>query len=492
MRLLLDTNVLIALEDAQHPFAAAVAPLSRLAQKHSLTLTLHDRTLDDFERDSDDDRRMRSLWSTTKYPKIDQPPSATDQFIGASGGVSSDNDRVDVDLLYAIDQNCADALVTEDRRLRSRAERVGLDEQVYFIEQAVEWLTTLYGEHDAPPLPQVEDVSLHNIDLANSFFDSLREGYTGFDEWFERVARRGRRAWIVRADDQIDAICIYHLEEPEGARSFKLCTLKVGENSRGRHLGELLLHRAFDYCTKNECNDTFVEVQAEQEFLVGFLREFGFAPDGHKDNAPAELVYRKRFRPLPDTLVGDALAYHIAWAPAYATSGVKKFCIPIEPGYHGRLFPDAPAIPAAPDQTMLDLTAYAAASAEGNGIRKAYLSHSGITRVGVGDLVLFYRSHDASAITTLGIVEKVERFQQGEAAKLAAFVGKRTVYSLQEIEVLAAKSVLAILFRQIEHLQVPVPLSKWQELGGTAPQSITSVSDDQFDRIMELSRADPH
>jgi len=491
MRLLLDTNVVIALEDVSSPVTAIAADLARLAQKHSVVLMIHEASRDDFERDSVEERRFASVAKAGKYPAIDQPPAPDEAFLARAGKISDDNDRVDTDLLYAIERDCADALVTEDRRLHKRANRLGLGARTYYVEQAVDLLTALFEPRSMLP-PTVEDVPLHSLHLDDPLFDTLRGAYTGesdFDAWFKRKSREGRWAWVIRTNDKLDAICIYNLEEPETSRSFKLCTFKVSENSRGRHLGELLLKTAFATCDKSGCSNAFVEIFPEQDFLIDFLGEFGFVEDGLKPGSTTERVYRKRFRPPPPPS-GSALEYHIAWAPAFDSGpDVGKFFVPVQPQFHSNLFPEAPTVPPDPSQLALDVTSAYTSSVVGNGIRKAYLSNSPTTKLRAGDLLLFYRSHDTHAITTLAVVE--DTLRSTDASAIGAFVGKRTVYDFKEIEAKAAKSALAILFRQVIHLPKPLPLTEWQRHGGSAYQSITEVSDDQFARVMEWGNADP-
>lgn len=231
-------------------------------------------------------------------------------------------------------------------------------------------------------------------------------------------------------------------------------------------------------------------MKPEQEFLIDFLGEFGFVEDGLKQGSESEKVFRKRFLPVPDRRDGP-LAFHIAWAPAFSChDDVGKFFVPVQPQYHGQLFPDAPAIPDDPAQMQaFDAMQMNPSSAVGNGIRKAYISNAPITKLAAGDVVLFYRSHDAHAITTIGVVE--DTLRADDASAIAAFVGKRTVYSYKEIADKAAKSVLAILFRQVGHLPHPIRLSEWQSIGGNAYQSITEISDEQFARVMEWGHADP-
>ena len=98
-----------------------------------------------------------------------------------------------------------------------------------------------------------------------------------------------------------------------------------------------------------------------------------------------------------------------------------------------------------------------------------------------GSTLLFYRSGDAHAITCVGVLEAAAR--SGDAAELAALVGKRTVYSLEQIEVLARKPTLALLFRQDRLLARPIALADAEasQLLSGPPQSISAVRGEGFE-----------
>ena len=68
-------------------------------------------------------------------------------------------------------------------------------------------------------LPNIDDVELHTLtnQLPGTFFNSIRADYEGFNVWFHRVAREGRRAWVYRegADQNVEAICIYTVQTDE-------------------------------------------------------------------------------------------------------------------------------------------------------------------------------------------------------------------------------------------------------------------------------------
>jgi len=120
----------------------------------------------------------------------------------------------------------------------------------------------------------------------------------------------------------------------------------------------------------------------------------------------------------------------------------------------------------------------------GNAIKMAYLCHSGTKRIEPGSIVLFYRSRDERAITSIGVVESYDTLT--EAAEIVSRVKRRTVYSMEQIGEMAAKPTRVMLFRLVRHLDNPLPQS-WLEQNGVlngAPQSITKISDDRFERIL--------
>jgi hypothetical protein len=67
---------------------------------------------------------------------------------------------------------------------------------------------------------------------------------------------------------------------------------------------------------------------------------------------------------------------------------VRKHILPIKPGYHDRLFIEYR------ERTPSLLEAAGELISEGNTIKKAYICHAKGTKLGEGDVLLFYRSYD--------------------------------------------------------------------------------------------------
>jgi hypothetical protein len=103
LKLLVDTNVLIGLEDAQ-PVKSSLAELVRLCGENGVSLFVDGANYDDVERDSDIARRKITLSKLEKFPRLRGVPLQNDTQVAARFGlIKNDNDRSDVRLLAAVD-----------------------------------------------------------------------------------------------------------------------------------------------------------------------------------------------------------------------------------------------------------------------------------------------------------------------------------------------------------------------------------------------------
>lgn len=491
LRFLLDTNVLIPLQDSLQVLEQNLANFVRLANFGGHQLLYHPANIADFERDTNAERRQRNLQRIRQYQELQEPapcPWNTPE--------TSPNDACDNELLYALYCDAIHALVTEDRGIHAKARTHGLEHRIYTIQTAEDWLRRLHETRQIA-LPNIHDVPLHSLtpELGGSFFDSLRDGYPatlnhdGFDGWFRRKAREDRHAWVYRDDTgYLGAICIYQVQSNEtlndageilAGPALKLCTFKVGESVRGRKIGELFLKAAFRYATENNCEHLFITAQAEsQDYLIQVLTDFGFAGRGTY-RGDMVLVKQHPLAPPPSNGVSP-IEYVRRFFPYYRSDPtIQKFLVPIKPHYHRVLFPDYESV-----QPGL----FASTGNVGNAIKLAYLCHAQTKSIRQGDILLFYRTVDEMAVTSIGVVERFD--VSSDSAKIASLVSRRTVYSLNEIEELARKPTKVILFRLISHLTVTVSYSQLIRDGVvTGPiQSISKVSDVSFSSILTASK----
>lgn len=490
LRFLLDTNVLIPLQDSLQVLESSLANVVRLASIGGHQLMYHPANIADFERDANAERRQRNLQRIRQYPALHEPAPCIWNTPG-----TGPNDACDNELLYALHCDAVHALVTEDRGIHAKARLRGLAHRVYTIQTAEDWLKRLHETRQVV-LPNIQDVPLYSLtpELSDAFFDSLRNGYPavvgrdGFDDWFRKKARENRHAWIYRHDDgALGAICIYQIQNDEtlndegdvlpGA-AVKLCTFKVGETVRGRKIGELFLKAAFRYATENQCEHIFITASAQsQDYLIRVLMDFGFEERG---TYHGDMVLVKTHPTLPPQ-VDDVtpIDYVKRYFPHYQSdSYVQKFIVPIQPHYHRILFPDYASI-----QAHL----FAPLGNVGNAIKLAYLCHAQTNSVRIGDILLFYRTDDEKAITSLGIVDQFE--MSNDSAAIASLVSRRTVYSLTEIDQLARKLTKVILFRLVCHFSSTVSYKRLIQDGVVSGpiQSIRKISDESFSRIVLAS-----
>ncbi len=464
----------------------SLANFVRLAGIGGHQLLYHPASKTDIDRDKDIQRRDRTLARLQQYTKLEGvPPSPRNT------AQTSANDECDNDILHALECSSVHALVTEDKEIHAKARQAGFGERVYNIQTAEDWLRRLHEPAEVR-LPNIEDVPMYSLtsQLNTPLFDSLRSSYDtperSFNKWFHDKARTGRKAWIARTEQgSIEAICIYAMQTNEVINnakemlqglSLKLCTFKVGEQIRGRKIGELFLKAAFRFATDNRCENIFIHASDDQFYLLELLSDFGFQRRGLYG---IDLMLVKAHPASPPIAEIPALDYAKLYFPHYQKdASVQKFLVPIQPQYHQILFPDLAR------QGQL----FSGNSVAGNAIKQAYLCKAKTNQVKPGDIVLFYRTGDEKAVTTLGIVERYE--VHDNATNIMQIVSRRTVYSQRDIEAMAKSPTKVMLFRLASHFSSPISYSTLTQEGIVSGpiQSTTKISDDSFSRILRRSQ----
>jgi hypothetical protein len=371
LRFLLDTNILIPLQDSMLVLEPSLANFVRLAGVGGHQLLYHPASKADIERDKDVQRRDRTLARLQQYTRLEGAPSSP-----RNTAQTSENDACDNDILHALECSAVHALVTEDKEIHTKARQAGFDDRVYNIQTAEDWLRRLHEPAEVR-LPNIEDVPMYSLtsQLNTPLFDSLRFSYDtperSFNNWFHDKAKTGRKAWIARSEHgSIEAICIYAIQTDEvineakeslPGQSLKLCTFKVGEQIRGRKIGELFLKAAFRFATENRCENIFVHTSEDQFYLLDLLSDFGFQRRGLYGD---DIMLVKAHPSLPPTSDIHPLDYARLYFPHYRKdASVQKFLVPIQPQYHRILFPDLAR------QAQL----FGGSSVAGNAIKQAYL-----------------------------------------------------------------------------------------------------------------------
>ena len=488
MRVLFDTNIFITLETPGVVLPETLSDMVRITRELHYDICYHPAQIEDLNRDKNDARRTAHLSRIKQYPVLDNPPIATDADLNALGWKqSNEHDRVDNLLLFSLKRGAVSFLVTEDRGVHRKASSTGLLDRVFFVEDFVAYLRNAKGGVGTSPFVAYDQVKckyLYEIDIENVFFDSLRQGYNGFNNWYRKCSEQGRQAWIIQTGDAISALCVFKEEHDERVTSsneilrgkvLKLCTFKVAD--LGKKYGERLLFVAFNHAIENGSDYVYMQVREEEHgYLVSLLVDFGFKKFGKYNN---DVTYVKDMRVGDKTGCvdrNDYVKYAIAYYPHVVDEGVKKYIVPIRPIYHDLLFPDKRLYC---DLFQNDL------SSEANAIKKAYLCKSPIKNLLPGDLLFFYRSYDAKSICCVGVAEMIRRFS--DADELISFVSKRTVYTHKDMRTFVSEGeVLAILFRLIRYLKVPVRRNVLTERGVKGQiQTIRVMSESVYQQLFQ-------
>jgi L-amino acid N-acyltransferase YncA len=489
LRILIDTNVYIALE----PFAGQMekglqpaARLLRLAAEQGHKLFVHPAVVDDLKQGTDPKRTAQRLAELSKFMMLDEGPipSSLTKAVGASP--ESSNDHRDLRLLAALANRAVTYLVTEDGRLRKRAQRYpSLAESVMALDDFIAMLEDFAPAVSATP-PRVERVQSYTLDEDQAIFDSIRSEYAEFDSWLTKVKSdsSNRICFVIRQDNAYAALAILKAIETDCSYGFsepvcKIATLKVEPQRGGSKLGELLLKAIFSDASAREVSSLYVEVHQKHKMLIELLELFGFFDSGQRTER-GELVMVKTRTATPEDANLGALEYHVRLGPPAINGRGQVFMVPIQPQWHEQLFPDAPGATLPADQLLIpDLLPEVTTHPWGNALRKAYLSQSRIKRLKPGDTLLFYRSRGPADVLAVGVVESTLR--SPDPSEVMTFVGRRTVYTPDEIARMARRvdGVLAILFRQDRFLDHPWTSGELQANGVMAshPQTISQVEE---------------
>ncbi len=486
MRVLIDTNIFIHREN-YHQVPKTLQELLRILNTLKVEIIVHPRSIDEIKNDHNEDRKNIALSKCYTYPQLESPPNprSDESFLKTVGLPSDPHDRVDDALLYAVYRDAVDFLISEDKRIHNKAQRLNLTDRVFSSEEALTFFKRDFSNMKVKHPPALKEEYVYNLNVKDQFFDSIKEEYLGFEDWFRKVSREGRRCWVYfEGDNSINALLIFKVENESIAsvpplcakKRLKLCTFKV--EHLGHKIGELFVKLSVQYCVKNNIDEMYLtHFTKEDDFLANLLTEYGFSSVAKKDGEDVylkTLILEKKKAKCLSTFEISTLYYPCF----YDGICVKKFIVPIRPKYHDRLFIEYTGRQTTIPEHVGEFIV------EGNTISKAYLSHSNISKISKADILLFYRSKDKMELTALGIVENVF-FRLRDKDKVLKLVGKRTVYDDKEIEEIVKQPTLVILFKWHCYFPKPIKIDQLKKMGilAKAPQTITKIHHNKYLKI---------
>jgi predicted nucleic acid-binding protein len=315
----------------------------------------------------------------------------------------SENDVNDSYLLNELYCGRVDILITEDKKIHKKASMLNLAEKVYSIDSFLTKALDKYPKLIDYKVLSVRKEYFGNINLNDSFFDSLKEDYKDFESWFNKKAHDF--AYVCYESNNVTGFLYLKLEEKDEnyanilppftkKRRLKIGTFKI---VAGVKLAERFLFIIFDNARRQKADEIYVTLFGENlgaAMLAQMLEKWGFKYHGKKNSESGEEdVYVRDFTNVYN-LLNPRLSY-----PWFNHSG-RAFIVPINPEYHTELFPDSIL-------TTESARDFVENQPHRNAIGKAYVSHSYFRDLRRGDILVFYRTGGMfkGVVTTIGVVE---------------------------------------------------------------------------------------
>jgi hypothetical protein len=275
---------------------------------------------------------------------------------------------------------------------------------------------------------------LGDVDVSDKFFDSLRDGYVGFDKWF--ASKASEKAYILEDFASHSVQGMLYIKTEEGpiediepnlgpGKWLKVGTLKI--NAAGTKAGERVIKKAFDHAIAQDCVGVYVTVFAKHKELIGLLKRYGFVLRGQKDSVSGvECVFVK-------DLQVDHSDIRLNY-PRLRLGGRKCWLLAIYPEYHTRLLPDSKLV-TDPVDTVSDVS-------HTNTIEKIYVGKVALSRIDAGDVVFMYRTCDKkgpayfrSVATSVCVaVESKRKRDFKNEAEFLAYCKKHSVFEENELK----------------------------------------------------------
>lgn len=269
-----------------------------------------------------------------------------------------------------------------------------------------------------------------DINLSDPFFDSLKEDYDGFIEWFKRKSEKDEVAFVqYNTKKELQAFLFLKIEEgvlddvfpnrPD-AKRLKVGTFKI--DAHNTKLGERFIKKIMDIAIVKNVQEIYVTIFSKHVGLVRLLEKYGFANLGKK--VEEEVLIKDLMH-----LSGNQLKDY----PLISLKNKRKFLLSIYPKYHTRLFPDS--ILNNEEEYKYDLVKDVSYT---NSIHKIYLCFMPDTAyLKQGDLIAIYRTNDyqgaaryRSVVTSICEIEEVRT--KSDFANINDFITYANAYSLFE------------------------------------------------------------
>jgi len=502
MRVLLDTNIIVHRE-ASKVYNQDIGLLFNWLDKMHFEKCIHPVTVSEIFTYKDEDVVQTMKVKIENYNLLKTLSEETDAVKKLRDTDKTINDSNDTSILNEVYNNRVAYLVTEDKGLHRKAKLLGIGERVYKIDSFIEKLV-----FENPGLSDYKVLSVKkdyfgNINIKDVFFDSFKEDYIEFEDWFN--VKSDKESYVCIIENQVKAFLYLKVETTDEnyrdispsflpKKRLKIGTFKV--TSTGFKLGERFLKIIFDNALINNVDEIYVTIfdkREEQQRLINLLDEWGFKYWGTKKSKNGiENVYVRDFSKVVTSSPRACFPF--------INRKSRVFINPIWPKYHTELFPDSYLN----NESPLD---YIENEPHRNALKKIYISRSYYNDLKSGDIILFYRTggYHESVISTIGVVENVIKDIKSEE-DFIRLCRKRSVfddnglrewwnYNPYNLPAHKIKRPFIVNFLYLDSFPKPkVNMKRLIEIGliksvNDAPRGFVQIENDKFDKFLKEARA---
>jgi predicted nucleic acid-binding protein len=498
MRALLDTNIIIHREN-RTVSNYSIGHLFRWLDKLGYEKLIHPYSIAEIKKYRDTEVQNAYAVKLDAYEVIKTICDPSKEVLDLiSKNDKTENDIIDNFLVYEVYCGRVDVLITEDKRLRDKGKILNLEDKILSINQFISVVTAQNPALIDYKALAVKKSYFGSIDISDSFFDSFKRDYQGFESWFSKKC--DEEAYICKDDDnKILGFLYLKTETPKENYQdiypsftpklrLKVGTFKV--ESTGFRLGERFIKIIFDNAAQRNVDEIYVTLFDDREelnALEDLLIRWGFFRYGVKKGIGGDEIVLVKKMKIYDLQESARKNF------PNILFGRQKFILPIFKQYHTTLLPDS-KLNNENEVNFLEKLPHRYA------LQKVYISFSLERHIRQGDIVLFFRPGEVpgqkkyqSVITTIGIIDEIlYNFRSKE--EFFSYCENRTVFTKDELEKFwkeQKERLLVVKFIYVKSLTTRLTLAYlWDEKIVQAPygpRPFTKLTDAQFKKILDVS-----
>ena len=340
-----------------------------------------------------------------------------------------------------------------------------------------------------------------DIDLNYSFFDSLRDSYPEFNEWYNKKAAAGATAYCYYVDNELKDFLYLKIEEEAlsdltpvlpAKKRLKVGTFKVDNEDRHTTRGERFMKKIMDKAIAEDVDEIYVTMFPTEELqgLIRMFEKFGFShiADKPHEGGNAEYVLIKDMTTHIDDFKLDY--------PFVKKASSNKYVLSIVPEFHTHLFPDS----ILKNEKKYDLIQDVS---ETNSVYKIYLCWmQGTRNLKAGDKLIIYRTSDEegkayyrSVCTSVCTVCEVKTYRDFEnEEEFIKYTNRYSVFKEHELRRWYKYKNNFIVIKMVYNIAFTKKVINMvmKEQVGLNPKywGFFKLTDAQFDKLLELGEID--